>query len=181
MGDDVLQMDFKRLQFLATDTWIKDIWSFLHVNNLEIKTNVSKLNLLRQNDTYIMKVFQTAGYSADKLYCLNQCRKYVNATTLSDISNGDGDSIIDSAYNGHRLPFQHQRYEWPNQGNPTKDDWELWKASLRQCFMNNSSLALRDTAKLGMWLQIPCSDWSCLLYTSPSPRDATLSRMPSSA
>ena len=25
------------------------------------------------------------------------------------------------------------------------------------------------------------SDYSCLLYTSPSPRDATLSRMPSSA
>ena len=24
-------------------------------------------------------------------------------------------------------------------------------------------------------------DWRCLLYTSPSPRDATLSRMPSSA
>ena len=24
-------------------------------------------------------------------------------------------------------------------------------------------------------------DWICLLYTSPSPRDATLSRMPSSA
>ena len=25
------------------------------------------------------------------------------------------------------------------------------------------------------------SNWDCLLYTSPSPRDATLSRMPSSA
>ena len=25
------------------------------------------------------------------------------------------------------------------------------------------------------------SSWDCLLYTSPSPRDATLSRMPSSA
>ena len=25
------------------------------------------------------------------------------------------------------------------------------------------------------------SEWTCLLYTSPSPRDATLSRMPSSA
>ena len=25
------------------------------------------------------------------------------------------------------------------------------------------------------------SNWACLLYTSPSPRDATLSRMPSSA
>ena len=30
-------------------------------------------------------------------------------------------------------------------------------------------------------LDIPLLDNSCLLYTSPSPRDATLSRMPSSA
>ena len=29
--------------------------------------------------------------------------------------------------------------------------------------------------------QIQTSAYSCLLYTSPSPRDATLSRMPSSA
>ena len=30
---------------------------------------------------------------------------------------------------------------------------------------------------IGLWNP----DWGCLLYTSPSPRDATLSRMPSSA
>ena len=30
-------------------------------------------------------------------------------------------------------------------------------------------------------LQALIDEWSCLLYTSPSPRDATLSRMPSSA
>ena len=29
--------------------------------------------------------------------------------------------------------------------------------------------------------RIAAQDWRCLLYTSPSPRDATLSRMPSSA
>ena len=34
-----------------------------------------------------------------------------------------------------------------------------------------------DTAGLADWRV----DWACLLYTSPSPRDATLSRMPSSA
>ena len=27
----------------------------------------------------------------------------------------------------------------------------------------------------------PSKDWDCLLYTSPSPRDKTVSRMPSSA
>ena len=30
-------------------------------------------------------------------------------------------------------------------------------------------------------LRLVVHDWGCLLYTSPSPRDATLSRMPSSA
>ena len=30
-------------------------------------------------------------------------------------------------------------------------------------------------------LSVPELSWTCLLYTSPSPRDATLSRMPSSA
>ena len=38
--------------------------------------------------------------------------------------------------------------------------------------------ALYDREKLGT-IEILCRD--CLLYTSPSPRDATLSRMPSSA
>ena len=36
------------------------------------------------------------------------------------------------------------------------------------------------TAMLGVWSE-QSQTWTCLLYTSPSPRDATLSRMPSSA
>ena len=38
---------------------------------------------------------------------------------------------------------------------------------------------LRNMAEVGM--DVLCYNWICLLYTSPSPRDATLSRMPSSA
>ena len=41
-----------------------------------------------------------------------------------------------------------------------------------------------DTARLFMLSDSPPErdmEWTCLLYTSPSPRDATLSRMPSSA
>ena len=37
------------------------------------------------------------------------------------------------------------------------------------------------TAIVAMPNTTPCMDSPCLLYTSPSPRDATLSRMPSSA
>ena len=43
-------------------------------------------------------------------------------------------------------------------------------------------LALADEVPVnGQFVKNPFQKWSCLLYTSPSPRDATLSRMPSSA
>ena len=53
-------------------------------------------------------------------------------------------------------------------------------------FHDTSNLDPRPIKLLGrsacsvhsIWQQVP---WICLLYTSPSPRDATLSRMPSSA
>ena len=35
--------------------------------------------------------------------------------------------------------------------------------------------------ELGAFDELPAPAYVCLLYTSPSPRDATLSRMPSSA
>ena len=50
----------------------------------------------------------------------------------------------------------------PTHGNnvaATSDQWQLWQLTSNQ------------------WLQHP----TCLLYTSPSPRDGLLSRMPSSA
>ena len=41
--------------------------------------------------------------------------------------------------------------------------------------------ALLITLFLGKWIISKLQHYHCLLYTSPSPRDATLSRMPSSA
>ena len=58
-------------------------------------------------------------------------------------------------------------------------------AKVRKLFRNNSDDDVYDIS----WevdaaveaLDVFASRWTCLLYTSPSPRDATLSRMPSSA
>ena len=40
---------------------------------------------------------------------------------------------------------------------------------------------LKDDQIRALALPLALGEWNCLLYTSPSPRDATLSRMPSSA
>ena len=47
--------------------------------------------------------------------------------------------------------------------------------------MNNISSRWQSDMKSDSWLSKNTRPMACLLYTSPSPRDATLSRMPSSA
>ena len=50
---------------------------------------------------------------------------------------------------------------------------DTYKRTLAECFVNGESLS-KFLVRSGY-------AFACLLYTSPSPRDATLSRMPSSA
>ena len=53
-------------------------------------------------------------------------------------------------------------------------------ATRGRCEQNRPSVAV-NKSHMPQTAQIPARNKSCLLYTSPSPRDATLSRMPSSA
>ena len=64
---------------------------------------------------------------------------------------------------------------------PTRKDQDLGSRKLIALLSRNEASMARfqDTAR--HYLIYKCSRNICLLYTSPSPRDATLSRMPSSA
>ena len=69
-------------------------------------------------------------------------------------------------------------FSWCRHQYGTEPDypWNDWNAVLRHTDNNKwyGVIIEVDRSKLGM-------DGTCLLYTSPSPRDDTLSRMPSSA
>ena len=71
---------------------------------------------------------------------------------------------------------------------PKEDTWG--RKSLEFMYVNlnawvSKEIIIEGIGYTGPDLQAPrhfsASGWYCLLYTSPSPRDATLSRMPSSA
>ena len=63
--------------------------------------------------------------------------------------------------------------EFVVKGGDSNTDWEMiFVDDTEKDVASNKS---RGITSPGWWL------YSCLLYTSPSPRDATLSRMPSSA
>ena len=69
--------------------------------------------------------------------------------------------------------YPHPEGSWPNTVHRLENDFQ--------------DVSIEDTRRLLGLNAIECYDLdvegltTCLLYTSPSPRDATLSRMPSSA
>ena len=89
--------------------------------------------------------------------------------------------------------------QFNNELSETLDDFDLYNQFIEKSedisnhFENREySKAMREIMLLAdsanryieekkPWVMIKNTDQSCLLYTSPSPRDATLSRMPSSA
>ena len=51
---------------------------------------------------------------------LNRCRIFLQAETLSDITDGTGDQISRRCYMGLRNTFKSSTHDWPEQGNPDK-------------------------------------------------------------
>ena len=88
------------------------------------------------------------------------------------------------------------KFSSQNESNNLAEDLEVVTKCLREDFKLRpeedgarmiGNLTLRERNRRGQWMEINARDdvgdsgYGCLLYTSPSPRDATLSRMPSSA
>ena len=90
--------------------------------------------------------------------------------------NGDGKELCDFVvvFGNTVLLFSDKRIEYPDAENDTVA-WKRWHRKA----ITASARQLKGAAR---WLtNYPSRVYICLLYTSPSPRDATLSRMPSSA
>ena len=74
---------------------------------------------------------------------------------------------------------------WSNEDQNTEETAVVnsslvYSGNLLSTDLMNSNVQTKKQQSVG--LHLPCGiSYSCLLYTSPSPRDATLSRMPSSA
>ena len=137
-----------------------------YFNNLRIKPkNLSKKRTCDYGGCNEHGEFQAKTKSAAKFfYCLNHIKEFnKNYNFFEGMSE---EEIIDyqiSAIIGHRPT-------WKSGTNP--------HANYFSKFAKNDGSAFDDPFDL---FEKDKTSKYCLLYTSPSPRDATLSRMPSSA
>ena len=88
-----------------------------------------------------------------------------------------GTNPLDNDTDGDMMP---DFYEYSRGWNETNDNWSSYlQIAVEWYQVSPTNWKPVDVSK--GYISRPSLNWTCLLYTSPSPRDATLSRMPSSA
>ena len=117
---------------------------------------------------------RTATSSIDLLK--NETASLEKALALAKVSRAQQLANLQS----QKLLFENALAERATQFN---EEQKKAQAFARELKVANERLAAQDTqlAELKANNKKLVDDIACLLYTSPSPRDATLSRMPSSA
>ena len=97
-----------------------------------------------------------------------------DANTASSIS-GANDTVLESVVNSINF------YGFDTSGTLTFSNLTAGEQVIVQLITSDQAGGRNNWAGVNELSIVDTTDLSCLLYTSPSPRDATLSRMPSSA
>ena len=130
------------------------------------------------NSTYSIRLPLNATVSSASL----------EVSTLSELTLS-GNDVEDAAMRKPNPTWGNSTHLTCNYGNSSliwigKTEWSNWNIYRSVYWFNLTQLPAVTVldANLSFWIEDGVNNAnSCLLYTSPSPRDATLSRMPSSA
>ena len=86
---------------LLTSSWMTETWRFMSESGVTLEDKTQKIQLLRIKDKIIMEEFRkNKMIKSNELKVLNKCRLYLKIFTLSDITSGDGKSIVSKAWTG---------------------------------------------------------------------------------
>ena len=155
------ELPYEDYGLLAPKGWIKHTWMQLAETRLSIKGEDGLTSPPRRTgDIYLMDAFIAQGYSDNDILALNDCRLYLQATTLSDLCSADGLSITHEAWNGI-CKVSRQEYEWINTHKPGNNTWNLWRTTIKSLFLDPNSLYDRKLiVPLGDWLQPTDLSWT---------------------
>ena len=92
------ELPFPAYGCLAPQGWIKHTWESMALSPLVLWGPSLALPRQRQHDVYLMDAFVDCFSDHNMLKKLNECRLFLHATTLSDISTTNGSSIDPCAW-----------------------------------------------------------------------------------
>ena len=158
---------FSALAFkIATDPFVGTL-SFFRVYSGVLKSGDTVFNAVTQKKERVGRILQMHSNSRDEIKEV-RAGDIAAAVGLKQVTTGDTLCDPSSVITLERMEFPEPVISIAVEPK-TKDDQE------------KMGLALGKLAQEDPSFRVATDQESCLLYTSPSPRDATLSRMPSSA
>lgn len=149
VGRNIFDLDFASFGELLPSTWIKSLWQFIDEYKISFPVHSEFLELHREHDVFLMEMFQRANFKPTDLVKLNRCCKFLQVVTLSDITDGSGNQISKTYWDGNKDNQRKSHYDWPEQSDPDAAHWALWRKALRKCFPTDNDKLLIDN--LGAW------------------------------
>jgi hypothetical protein len=132
---------------IISSTWLKWTWKFLKQHRIDLRDDLPDFKMKREHDEPLMQKFNDLGFQGQDLYKLNICRIYLQCITISDITDGTGERVLDDAWNGKLSTESTGPYKWPIQPRPSQAFWDTWKRALSSMCGRQQRLS----RKLGRW------------------------------
>ena len=111
---------------------------------------------MRERDQYIMDMVVRSGkFKPGEIKRINYCRLYLNVTTVSEITNANGNIIDPGMLEGNKDSINtSSRWQAVHQKRPDKTSWKLWK---RVCKSISVKIHHRQylVEPLGSWIVKP--------------------------
>jgi hypothetical protein len=99
--------------------WLTLIWK--HTHQLHITVDVEHHwipKLTRENDIFLMDEFMKYNFTPYHMKLINQCRLYLQAITIADITAADGKRLLRNIFNGIHPQDRISTLYWPRQEPP---------------------------------------------------------------
>jgi hypothetical protein len=156
-GNSLFQDDYATFESLATGCWLKHVWHFQQEMELSLKHATPVLTLQPTSDSFLMSTFSDAGYTGQSLRVLNQCRRFLQATTVADLVHATGNQLCEDAWWGPQNDSRRSLYQWPRTERPANKHWNLWRRALTSSL--NLGRARQLGNNIGEWLPATRPSW----------------------
>ena len=144
---------------LAPEGWMQFTWETLSATNITIRGPLPTIPLSRLHDIHLMDAFIHHTHDTSILQELNDCRMFLQATTLSHISTADGHNIQHHAWYGTEPSLVQTPPSWPKTYRPNANAWITWQQYLRQAFLFPHATHKQLRQPLGHWTTTRDTTW----------------------
>jgi len=151
------------LQDTTPYSWIPNQWlswlcQTMHVHNIQICYSAWVIQPLRHNDIFLMEAINELGLTPQQLEQVNTCQMYLQVTTLAEIVDHTGTTILPQAISidPKNTPtglkdLSSSTLNWPMIHPPSQVSWKLWIKTICNLF-SGAACQTKLSHPLGIWM-----------------------------